>query len=223
LSTVSTLGGDDFDPTVTAIYIDSNGNGQYDAGVDTLYTAGSNDPNLDADETVTVFVVSSIPGSAADTNRGQVQLVGTSTTGTGAPGTTFAGAGDGGGDAVVGLTGADGADEGFYRVSAAVLAFTKAATIADQFGGAEPVPGATITYTLTAVVTGSGSLTGVKITDAVPAATTYIANSIMLDGVAQTDAADADPSRLATNTVTVDLGTVAGGSTRVVKFQVRIN
>ena len=49
LSTQAALGGDDFDPSVTSLVLDSNGNGAYDAGVDTLYVAGANDPVLAPD------------------------------------------------------------------------------------------------------------------------------------------------------------------------------
>lgn len=33
------IGGDDFDPTLTQIVLDTNGNGVYDPGVDTVYVA----------------------------------------------------------------------------------------------------------------------------------------------------------------------------------------
>lgn len=215
--------GDDFDPTLVQIVIDSNGNGAYDPGVDTAYVAGSNDPLLNPDSSVTVFVINGIPATATDGQRAAVELAATAKTGSGAPGTSFDGAGEGGGDAVVGSTGADGSDSGFYVISAASVALNKTATIVDPFGGSQPVPGAVITYTLTATVTGSGSATNLAITDAVPSGTTYIASSITLGGNAQTDAADADAANITSGTVTVNLGDVAGGQTRVVTFKSRIN
>src|SRR5687768_9909428 len=42
LSAIANGGGDDFDPSVTALFLDSNGNGAFDAGLDTLYVAGVN-------------------------------------------------------------------------------------------------------------------------------------------------------------------------------------
>src|SRR5829696_9168350 len=63
LATLANGGGDDFDPAVTGIVLDTNGNGAYDAGVDTVYAPGSNDPQLDPDQSITVFVLSTIPGS----------------------------------------------------------------------------------------------------------------------------------------------------------------
>ncbi|HWH23140.1 MAG TPA: hypothetical protein VNT25_07640 [Allosphingosinicella sp.] len=98
------IGGDDFNPAASSIVLDTNGNGAYDAGVDTIYVAGTNDPVLAADASVTVFVLSTIPGTAADTQRGGISLSATAKTGSGNPGTVFAGAGAGGGNAVVGAT-----------------------------------------------------------------------------------------------------------------------
>ena len=63
-------------------------------------------------------MLSSIPAGAGDAQRGRIDLVATAATGSGAPGTTFAGQGQGSGDAVVGATGADAEDDGYYKVSA---------------------------------------------------------------------------------------------------------
>jgi uncharacterized repeat protein (TIGR01451 family) len=222
LSTVSTVGGDDYDPTVTSIVID-DGDGVYEPGQDTVYVPGTNDPVLQPDASVTVFVLSTTPAGTGDGDRGGVQLIATSRTGTGAPGTSFAGQGEGGGDAVVGTTGGDGSDDGFYSVSAASVSLAKSAVVLNQFGGADAVPGATITYTIVATTTGSGSLANLAINDAIPAGTTYVAGSLRLGATSLTDAADADAGRFASNAVTVSLGTVPGGQTRTVTFQVTIN
>jgi uncharacterized repeat protein (TIGR01451 family) len=215
-------GGDNYDPTVTQIVID-NGNGVYEPGVDTIYVPGNNDPVLNPDASVTLFVIATTPGGVIDGNRGIISLVAAAKTGTGTPGTSFALQGEGGGDAVVGATGADGQDNGAFVVSTAAVSLAKTAATSDPLGGTEPIPGATITYTITATVTGSGSVAGLNINDNIPANTTYVANSITLGGVAQTDAVDGDAGRFATNLVTVALGSVAGGNTRVVTFRVTIN
>lgn len=222
LGTVSTIGGDQYDPTVTSIVID-DGDGVYEPGIDTVYVPGSNDPSLDPDESVTVFVLSTTPGTAVDGNRGGVQLTAAAVTGTGAPGTTFATQGEGGGDAIVGTSGADGSDDGFYQVAAATVGLAKSATVVDPFGGDSAVPGSVITYTIIATTAGSGSLPNLAINDAVPTGTTYVAGSMTLGGSALTDAADADAGRFAGNAVAVALGTVAGGQTRTVTFRVTIN
>ena len=223
LAAIANGGGDDFDPSVTSIVIDSNGNGAYDAGLDTVYVAGSNEPDLAPDQSLAIFVLSSIPGGAQDGDRGRITLTAAAATGSGAPGTTFAGLGQGGGDAVVGATGADGSADGYYRVAAATIAFVKSATVADPLGGTARVPGATITYSLAATVNGTGSLANVRVSDSVPAGTTYTAGSIALDGNPLSDAADADAGSFSGTGIAVGLGNVASGTTRTVTFKVRIN
>ena len=223
LATIANGGGDDFDPAVTSIVLDSNGNGAYDAGVDTVYTSGSNDPELDPDQSITVFVLSSIPAGAGDGQRGRVDLTAVARTGTGSPGTSFAGLGQGGGDAVVGATGADAEDDGYYRVAKASVAFVKSATIADAFGGDSSAPGSTITYTLAATVSGTGSVANLRVSDSIPAGTTYKAGSLTLEGSPLTDAADADSGSFTGTGIAVGLGTVATGTTRTVTFQVKID
>lgn len=223
LATVANGGGDDFDPSVTSIVLDSNGNGAYDAGVDTVYASGSNDPQLDPDQSITVFVVSTIPAAAGDSHRGRVDLTAVAKTGSGTPGTSFAGLGQGGGNAVVGATGADSEDDGYYRVAKASVAFVKSAAVADAFGGTAAAPGSTITYTLAATVSGSGSLANLRVADAVPAGTTYQAGSLTLDGGALTDAADADSGSFTGTGISVALGTLAAGATKTITFQVKID
>jgi uncharacterized repeat protein (TIGR01451 family) len=223
LATVANSGGDDFDPGAVSIVLDSNGNNAYDAGVDTVYVAGSNDPELDADETITVFVLATVPGTASDGQRGRLDLTAAAKTGTGAPGTSFAGLGQGGGDAVAGATGADGEDDGWYKVAKAAIAFSKSASVADPFGGAARLPGATITYSLTASVSGTGTLGNVRVADAIPAGTTFDPGSITLDGAALSDAADADAGRFTGSGIAVSLGSLAAGASRTVTFKVKID
>lgn len=222
LSTIANAGGDNYDPVVTQIYID-NGDGLFDAGTDALYTPGANDPELDPDESVTVFVVATTPGTVVDGNRGIVSLVAAAVTGTGAPGTSFAGQGEGGGDAVVGSTGADGTDAGAFIVSAATVTLVKSAVITNPLGTADPIPGATIIYTIVATVAGSGSVSGLAITDNIPADTSYVPGSITLGGAPQSDGVDADAGDYNGTRINVALGTVAGGQTRTVTFQTTID
>ena len=216
-------GGDDFDPATTSIVIDANNNGVYDPGVDTVYVSGSNDPVLAPDGSALVFVLSSIPAGAGNGQRGRVDLIAVAATGSGAPGTTFAGQGQGGGDAVVGATGADAEDDGYYAVAAATDSFVKSATVVDPFNGATRVPGSTITYRLVASVSGSGSLANLRIADAIPAGATYKAGSITLESAAVTDAADADAGEFTGTGIAVHLGAVAAGASRTVTFQVTID
>lgn len=223
LTPITALGGDAFDPTATSIVLDSNGNGVYDPGVDTVYTAGSNDPVLAPDTSIRVFVLSTVPGSATDGQRGQIDLTAAALTGTGPAGTTFAGLGAGGGDAVVGTTTATGRDDNFFIVSAATVALAKSAVVLDPFGGTSSVPGSIITYTLVASVSGTGTLANLAVGDPIPAATTYVPASITADAATVSDATDIDAGEFAANRVSVRFGSVAGGQSRTVTFKVRIN
>lgn len=220
---LAAIGGDDFDPTITGIALDTNGNGAYDPGVDAAYVPGSNDPLLQPDQSIAVFIVSSMPASAANGARGTARLTATAATGSGTPGTIFAGQGQSGGDAVVGITGARASGDGVYVIAAVSVAFAKSATVLDPFGGTRPLPGSIVTYQLRADLSGSGSLNNLRVADAIPAGTVYQPGSITLNGSALTDAADADAGGFASGAVSVAVGTAAAGSSHIVTFKVRID
>jgi uncharacterized repeat protein (TIGR01451 family) len=217
------LAGDHYDPTDTRLFLDLNGNGIFEPGVDPLYVAGVNDPVLAADASRLIFLSNDTPAALADGNTGLARLDVAAVTGTGAPGTSFAGQGDGGTDAVVGATTAAGSSQGGYVVSDIVADLVKTQAVSDPFGGSNPIPGATLIYTLTLTVTGSGSIDNTLITDAIPAGTTYVAGSLRLDGSPLTDIADADEGLVTGAGIAVDLGTIAAPASRTVVFQVLIN
>ncbi len=228
LSMDSVLGGDDFDPTpvVPAIYFDSDASGDFNVG-DQPYTPGANDPDLLPDESISVFVVNDIPATAINGQIGRSELTATSTTGSGAPGTVFANQGDGGVNAVIGTTGGAATDTGEYLVSDVLVNVSKSQLVSDPFGGNEPIPGATLTYTITVDVVSAGTAANSVVQDAVPALTSYVPNSITLNGSPMSDAVDADAGELDTTvvpTVVVRLGdlTQASGPQTVV-FQVTID
>ena len=217
------VAGNDFDTTVNGIAVDTNGNGVYDPGVDQMLTGPATTAAIAADASLTVFVVVTIPGGVADGDQSDVSLLAEAVTGTGAPGTAFAGQGAGGGNAIVGSTGANATATGSSSVGITDVDLIKSATVRDPFGGTGIVPGATITYAIRAEVRGSGSVSDLVVTDAAPADTTYVAGSLKLDGATLTDAADADAGRSSTSGISVDLGTVSGGSSHTVTFQVTID
>lgn len=224
------IGGDQFDPTLVGIVLDANGNGTYDAGVDTLYISGVNDPVLAADASRAVFVLNGIPAGAASGDRGITRLIVTSQTGTGAPGTSFAGAGDGGSDAVVGAWGGTQTVNAAYVVSGVNLVVNKSVTVIDPRGGTQPEPGALLRYTITVTVPGNGTATGVVVTDLVPANTTYVAGTLRLNGISLTDIADVpvpdagDFNATIPGAVTVRLGNLTSASpVQIIIFDVRIN
>ena len=210
LSMNSVLGGDDFDPVpaVPDIYFDSDASGDFTIA-DVAYVQGNNDPVLLPDESMDILIVNDIPGTVVNSNLGRSDLTATSGTGSGAPGDTFVGLGDGGVDAVIGASGGEATVFGEYLVSDVQLSIVKSVAIADPFGGNEPTPGATLTYTIAIEVVNSGTATGATFSDPVPALTTFVANSISLNGGNLTDGIDTDAGELDTSsapTVIVRLG-----------------
>ena len=223
----SVLVGDDFDPTPAApfIYLDSDGSGDLSPG-DTPYVAGSNDPSLAADASVAVLLVNDIPAGLPDGEYGRSELTATSNTGTGAAGTVLPGQGTGGVDAVIGTSGGEVAVTGQYLIGDILLTAVKSQAVLDPFGGAQPIPGAAITYQVVVTATGTGIALGTAFTDPIPANTTYVAGSMRLNGAPLTDVADADagsfvlgPARVAVSLG--DLTSAAGPQT--IDFRVTIN
>lgn len=215
------LAGNAFNPAVVTLAIDSNGNGIYD-DPDTIIANGGVTDAITPDGSVTVFVVLD-DGGAPDNQTARVQLTAAAVTGTGTPGTTFAGQGDGGGDAVAGTSGANDDATGAIVTSAAAVALQKSATIVDPFGGTQPVPGAVVSFEIIARVSGSGAVNGLNITDVIPAGTTYSPNSLRYNGTALTDAVDGDAGRASASGVAVAVGTAVGGTSPTITFDVIIN
>ena len=217
------LAGNPFDPVVQSIVIDSNGNGTYDAGTDTVVGADGKSGVIAPDATLKVFVLVKLPANATDAATAQVRLTAEAVTGTGAAGTTFAGAGTGGSDAVTGLSGGGAHASDSLTASLASVALVKSAAIADPFGGTASVPGAFVTYSIVANVTGTGIAEALHVTDAIPTGTTYKASSMKLDGATLSDASDADAGTGSASGIDVALGNVSGGATHTVTFSVKIN
>ena len=223
----STLVGDDFDPqpAVPPIYFDSDASGDLSPG-DVAYVAGSNDVVLAPDESVDILLVNDIPAGIANGQAGRSELTATSGTGTGSPGDLFAGQGDGGVDAVLGTSGGSASAGAEYLVSDVQLSVVKSVLVSDPMGGSEPVPGATLTYTVTIEVTNSGTATNSVFADPIPVNTSYVVSSISLNGSGLTDAAADDAGELDTTgvpTVVVRLGDLTQGSgVQTVAFDVVI-
>jgi len=227
LGSVVAYGGDDFDPLLAGIFLDTNGNAVFDPGADVPYMSGLNDPTLDPGDSVVAFLVGAIPTGLADGDVGLSGIFAASTIGTGIPGTTIPGAAACGVDAVVGTSGGEAQEAGAFIVSAVELSIVKSAEIADPLGGEDPVQGAVVTYAMVVTVEGSGTAEGVIITDSIPENTTYVPGTLTLDGEALTDEADGDAGDVgwtATDVVTVDLDDLAGETpAHTITFDVVIN
>ena len=81
-------------------------------------------------------------------------------------------------------------DTGAYQVTSPVI-IVKSVDVIDTLGGTDPHTGATLRYELEVTVVGNTAVDELVIKDSIPANTTYVSGSILLNGVAQTDADDA--------------------------------
>ncbi len=232
---------DTFDATNVRIYLDSNSNGTYDAGTDTLVTYLD---EIAADAIRTVFVVVDIPlgqatgsvaavtltatGREAGTGGSMgAALVQTTTANTAGVDTVFA---DGAGATDAARDAAFSAKDD-YTVQAAALTVVKYSTlISDPLNGTtnpKAIPGATIEYCIAVSnATGSATATSVAITDPVPATMTYTASSIFLNGTVTSGVCNADGATggsYASGTVSGTIASVAAGETKTLRFRAVIN
>lgn len=126
-------------------------------------------------------------------------------------------------------------DTGVFQVTSPVN-LTKSMTVIDTLGGTDPHPGATIRYQIDVDVVGNSAIDNLLISDLIPADTTYTDDSILLNGVVQTDADDAstdfthaiDILSKPVVSIEVDLSqggavSVTPGSTNTIIFEVTIN
>jgi uncharacterized repeat protein (TIGR01451 family) len=192
------LGTDDFNVTSMRVFVDSNGNGTYDPGVDTATFIDE----LAPDATKTVFIVANIPNTqgihtaivgldaivAAGGSSGSLgaDLVATSLLTADSPNTVDIVFAD---DAGLLDQLRDGQMWAFdaYTVDTAAISMTKTArVISDPYNllvNPKAIPGATIEYCLTIANAGPGTATAVNVADAVPANTTYVSNSLTVGGL----------------------------------------
>jgi len=178
-----------------------------------------------ADQSVGVWVIQDIPlgaGSAGDVAQITLTADHQHAPFSSVPGTVYAGEGDGGApcDAVLGVSGGASTATKAYQLTLTALNIVKSAAIADPLGGTEPVPGATITYTIEFGVTGSGSVENLVIEDPVPVNTSFVTGSITAGPIT------ADDASLIGSTVTVsyastNISAVAG--TQTITFGVTID
>jgi uncharacterized repeat protein (TIGR01451 family) len=221
------------------IYRDDNNNGLWNLG-DTLYGDAATFGDVASDATITALIVADTPGSALNGQTAIYDLIAAAVdAGTLNPSTQTAGANTAGVDTVfadnAGSAAGDAARDGrhsafgVYAVGSATanVALNKSVQVLDQWGGNQPIPGATLRYTITASATGSGTANNVTITDPLPLNTTSIAGTLRLNGTPLTDEADADAGDVGhttINAVTVRLGNMTSASpNQTIVFDVKIN
>lgn len=194
-------GSDNFDLTSLRAYVDSNGNGRYDAGVDTQTWIDE----LAPDASVTVFIVGNVPNQAgAQYAYDSLRVVAAAGGQSGTQGSALI-ATDlnlNGADGTVDIVFADDDSDGallgdiarngqgraysgyFVAINNVALSVAKSARVmADGLGSANPkaIPGATVEYCLrVSNATLNASANGVTLNDVVPAHTTYVPGSISI-------------------------------------------
>ena len=216
------VAGNDFDTSVDSIAVDTNGNGIYDPGVDEILSGPETTEELAPDEAITIFVNVTVPSTVAGGEASDVSLLAEAVTGTGAPGDVFPGQGVNGVNAIVGMTGSSATAIGSLIAGITTVELVKTQVVVDPFGGSSTVPGSAITYTIIASVSGSGSVSDLVVTDPFPTGTTYSSGSITLDSTSLTDAAGDDAGEADASGITVDLGTVVGGTSQTISFEVMV-
>jgi len=195
-------GTDNFDTDAVTFYIDDDGTAGYSAGdSEVTYLDG-----VAADETVTVYAVTSIDVSRANGDIATVVLSATAHDGatSGALGALLATSADNVVDQVdTVLADGSGATDGQYdgvfsakddyRVQAAALSVVKTSYIvSDPVSGVgetpKAIPGAVVRYCI-AVSNGAGAqtATNISVSDVLPASVTYLDASILLNGSVETD------------------------------------
>jgi uncharacterized repeat protein (TIGR01451 family) len=221
LTAVPGVAGNDFDVTVNALAIDSNGNGTYDAGIDEVLPSPQTTAVLAPDSVLTIFALVTVPDGVSDTQRSSIDLTAQAVTGNGAPGTVFAGQGVDGGDAIVGTTSALATARGQLLAGIATVELVKSVSLRDPFGGTSAVPGTIATFTISARVSGSGTVNNLSVTDAVPEGTAYAPGTLALDSTAMSDAADSDAGQASDSAgISVNLGNITAPTTRTITFDV---
>jgi len=236
LSIVSRLT-DSFDMNNLRIYRDDNASGAFDVG-DTLYAGPAIFGDIAADGALRLLVVADTPAGQPGGATAVYDLLaatvvsGGTTTVVQTPGPDTAGvdvvfadpAGSAAGDNT-----RDGrhSASGTFTVLSVAVNVGKAVAVIDQFGGANPVAGATLRYSITVTVSGNGTANSVVITDPFPANTTFRPGSLRLNGAPLTDAADADAGdagATAPGAMTVNLGGLTAASpAQTIIFDVEIN
>jgi uncharacterized repeat protein (TIGR01451 family) len=227
LAADNTLLGDDFDPdasgTSPVIYRD-NGDGIFDTGTGDTLVVGSE--SIAATSVITpiyFFVLNDFsdtsPTGPGDGERAWVSLSATSTNAAG--GSVQVGAGDGGSDLVLGTSGGTDGDTGIYEVVLTTLVMIKSAVVDDggvSPTGDQPIPGATITYTIDLGVQGSGTAVGVVFTDPIPTDTTYVPGTLQLNGAPAGTVSSVPPEAV------INLGNLnAASGTQTITFDVTID
>ena len=171
-----------------------------DSNENGVYDSGTdaqvtNTGSLAQDSVLYVFIVATIPAGTPDAAENEMVLTATS------------------------VGGGSETDNGVYTVTvtAPILALTK------SVDKPTATPGETLTYTIVVLNSGSGTASTVVITDAIPTNTTYVAESMTINGVEKTDASDSDGATLSGGNTVFSIPTLSAAGSQTLKFKVVVN
>jgi uncharacterized repeat protein (TIGR01451 family) len=222
-------GNDGYNLANFAAYVD-DGDGSYDSGDTLTYI-----DELAPDTSIRVFIVGDTPLGTANGSIAAVRLTASAREGgnggaQGAPLSEDTGANqEDAVDTVFADAGRDNSENALddYTVSAANLTVTKTSTvISDPVNSSnyKMIPGAVVEYCITvANAAGAATATNVSISDAIPANTGFVANSVWLDGDASCQNGTNTNDAPVAGTLTMPLSDIAGNATRSARFRVTVN
>ncbi len=181
---------DSTDVTILSVYVDSNGNGTFEAADSTANI--TNISTLAADGNAIVFIVANVPLTATNGQFANVRLTASAAVNT-TPATLVVETAAADTPAAVDFVFADGfgtageiardgkhsADDQFAVQSANLTVAKSSAVISDPFNGTtnpKAIPAAVIEYSVTVANTGSTAATSVTLDDPLPANTTFQQN-----------------------------------------------
>ena len=209
--------------TVEGFAVDVDRNGHFDAATDLKIDPASATPAVAPGGSIALLAL--VRGGAAAAS-GVLTVTARAATGSGRPGSDFAGQGDSGCDAVVGATSALATTNVSLTVAPGTdtgkITLVKSQRITAPNGSADPVRGATVTYTIESRFGGAGVVRAARVADPVPPGTSFVPGSLRLDGTALTDAVDADTGDFDGSAIHVALGDVPAPVTRTIEFKVTI-
>ena len=230
LTSLDTLGSDDFNPAVQSLWIESNGTPGLQS-TDTLYQTGI-PTELVSDQSIIVYVESNIPTGLIKSQLGHIELIATSTTpgvGSSTIGSSITGQGDANTDAVVLINNGHVNSTGTYSISTVELQLNKTVTsIVDPFSGADVMSQSLITYQIDVNATGdaNNAIENLIIEDATPNNMQFVPGSITLNGSTLTDSTDTDEADFnitKNNTVTLNLGDLTPPSNQIITITYKVN
>jgi uncharacterized repeat protein (TIGR01451 family) len=204
--------GDQFDPIAPStpgagIYLENGLQPGFQAtgpNADTVYIAGSNDPQISAGDSRVAYLASAIPAGQAYQDIARSRLIATSAQADvpgKAPGAALPPL-TGTLERVVGLSRGQADATGAYRVTGVQTSLVKTVVrVLDPQGGSTVMPGAVLTYRLVSDMRGVGTASNFTISDVLPVQVRYKRGTLLVNGSAQTDAADADFSEVDVSTV----------------------